>query len=209
MSKGGGVSLYSALSHQLFGSTDNWQFVRKIAHEYIIQHKDYFEQFVDIDFEYYLRVKSMAMRDSDYAALADHLDLQAICEIFDATCEIYSRYGAEVLFKKIQPHNSFYTRINSDKVKDGRLPIIRLNYAGSDEYDSIVYVPEPLPLKALGGGVLGHRVSTKRIIYEARCKITEPYFAKPVVTREYVCYAGFLNVRYNLRNYDLTPLNQC
>jgi hypothetical protein len=195
MPKGGGLSLYQALSHQLFGSQDNWQFIRRIALEYIIQHKDYFVQFVDIDFEYYTRVKEMAMKDGAYSALADHLDLQAVCEIFDATCEIYSRFSADVIFKRVLPQNSLYTDLNSSKVKDGRLPVIRLSYAGGDEYDSIVYIPQPLPLKALGGGVLGHHVSQKRLVFDARRKATAPFYAATVPFKLYTCYAGYLNVR--------------
>ncbi len=195
MQRGSGTSMYRALSHQLFGTPDNWQFVRKVAHDHIVRHKRYFEQFVDVDFEYYIRVKEMAMTGTEYSALPDHLDLQAICEVFDAAAEIYTPFHNEVNLERVLPHTTFYTRLNLDKAKDGRLPVIRLSYAGADEYDSIAAHHSPPPLRALGGGILGHRVSTKKIVLRARREATAAVFEKDVPMVEYVCYAGFVNVR--------------
>jgi hypothetical protein len=39
-------------SHQLFGTPDNHMFLRRRCVNYITDHFDYFQQFVDINFEH-------------------------------------------------------------------------------------------------------------------------------------------------------------
>mmetsp|Transcript_37169 Transcript_37169/g.73007 ORF Transcript_37169/g.73007 Transcript_37169/m.73007 type:complete len:1124 (-) Transcript_37169:89-3460(-) len=83
-------SLYQAVSHQLFGTTSNSAFVKRKCVEHLRRHSEYFSQFVDIDYEYYLSRKAQDNEPS----LGDHLDIQAICEIYDVQAEIYYEPGA-------------------------------------------------------------------------------------------------------------------
>jgi hypothetical protein len=70
-------SLFTALSHQLFGTPDNGEFVRQQCVQHMQKHGDYYRQFVDIDFEYYLSRKKTRL------GWGDHLDLQAVAEMYD------------------------------------------------------------------------------------------------------------------------------
>lgn len=83
-------SLYQAISHQLFGTVSNAAFLKRKCVEHLRKHSEYFRKFVDIDFEYYLTRKSQ----EDEPSLGDHLDIQAICEMYDVQAEIYYEPGA-------------------------------------------------------------------------------------------------------------------
>ncbi len=186
-------SLYAALSDQLFGTQDNAQFVRDVTLKYITKHKDYFQQFVDVDFEYYLRLKAMGLQEG-YIALGDHLDIQAVCEIFDCCCELYSDRQYRLIEGRLQPYCSFYTELNATRTGDSRLPVMKLSYVGHDDYDSMHHRSVTLPLTALGGGVLGAKVSASRIIYNARKIATDSVVLPKSLTTEVVCHAGYVEL---------------
>lgn len=81
-------SLFKAVSHQLFGSPDNADFLRSQCVEHMMAHADYFSQFVDVDFSYYISKKVNGQ--DGLRAIGDHLDLQAVAELYDVNIEIYS-----------------------------------------------------------------------------------------------------------------------
>merc|ERR1711965_397901 len=86
----GGQSMYRALSHQIYGADTNYMTIRRACRQYISMNKDYFQHFIDVDFERYLGVKRKGEKSSDYYAPGDHLDLQAVCELYDVRIIIYS-----------------------------------------------------------------------------------------------------------------------
>jgi len=209
--KSKGNSLFAALSDQIFGTQDNANYIRHRCLTYISEHRDYFQQFVDIDFEYYLKLKAMGM-EPEYLSLGDHLDIQAVCEIFDCACELYCPQQADrIIDKMLVPYCSFYTDLNRTLPPDAQLPIIRLSYWSNDEYDSIHYRPpennqssflnkdeedeemeeekddydpdkDEVPFVPI-------QESTKRVVYKARVSRTDFVVKPPVTATNLMCIA--------------------
>uniref|UniRef100_A0A7S2XEQ3 OTU domain-containing protein n=1 Tax=Lotharella oceanica TaxID=641309 RepID=A0A7S2XEQ3_9EUKA len=142
MSKEGGHSMFRALSYQLFGTETNWKAVRHMCLQHMIKHKEYFQHFVDCEFEQYIAAKRKAETMEDYYAPGDHLDLQAICEIYDVGVKIYSDMASRP-FEYI----GFYADQHADFQKKMKYGCILLFYRGDDEYDSLVEDSMPVPLK--------------------------------------------------------------
>lgn len=158
-----GHSLFRALSHQLFGTPNNYLFLRLRTLEHISRHKDYYQNFVDINFEYYIAHKKKGV-EGEYFSMGDHLDIQAVCELYDAQVEIYSELSARPL-ETIR----FYEQMKE-------LPCIRLSYAGANHYDSVEDVNRPLPLtivKNLRPTALGNQLSESKIILRARMALQQ------------------------------------
>jgi OTU-like cysteine protease len=153
-----GHSLFRALSHQLFGTPENFLYLRHEVLKHISKHKKYYSNFVDVNFEYYIAHKKKGL-DGNYFSMGDHLDIQAVCEIFDARVEIFS-------LRSPRPLDSirFY-----QQMKD--LPVLRLSYNAQDRYDSISHVDSPLPItitKELRQVPLGNLKSKEQVILRAR-----------------------------------------
>mmetsp|Transcript_28805 Transcript_28805/g.70250 ORF Transcript_28805/g.70250 Transcript_28805/m.70250 type:complete len:390 (+) Transcript_28805:784-1953(+) len=134
----GGHSLYRALSHQIFGTATNFKAIRIKCNAHIQRNKDYFQHFVDVEFEKYLAAKKKGTYVEDFYAPGDHLDLQAVCEIYDCSIAIFSTLSDRPLDEIV-----FYP--TSEKIF-GRIPQILLSYTGNDHYDS-VFNEEGVPLK--------------------------------------------------------------
>eukprot|EP00465_Bigelowiella_longifila_P012039 CAMPEP_0185258672 /NCGR_PEP_ID=MMETSP1359-20130426/7556_1 /TAXON_ID=552665 /ORGANISM="Bigelowiella longifila, Strain CCMP242" /LENGTH=427 /DNA_ID=CAMNT_0027844257 /DNA_START=54 /DNA_END=1337 /DNA_ORIENTATION=+ len=142
MNKEGGHSMFRALSYQLFGTQTNWKAIRGMCVEHMINHKDYFQHFIDCEFEQYIATKKKAIRLKDFYAPGDHLDLQAISEIFDVGVRIYSDKASrpfDYISIYADPHSSFQ--------KEHCFGCIRLFYRGDEEYDSLVEQGTSIPLK--------------------------------------------------------------
>lgn len=171
-----GHSLFRALSHQLFGSVENFTFVRAKCWEHIVSHKEYFANFVDVNFEYYIAHKKKGLDvEGEYFAMGDHLDIQAVCERFDVRVEIYSELSPLPL-ETIR----FYHQMTE-------LPVIRLSYRGQNHYDSVEHVDEPLPIKVMDGGRLapiGAVPSKAKIIQTARENLWQTTIPKKKVTEK-------------------------
>lgn len=87
-----GNSLYRAVSLQLFGTPDNYLFIKQQCIQHISSHASYYCGFLDINFEYYLSIKFRSLDPTqEVVAYGDHLDLQAICEMYDVAVHIYSQ----------------------------------------------------------------------------------------------------------------------
>ena len=176
-----GNSLYRAVSMQLFGTQENYLFIKQQCIQHIASHPAYFCGFLDINFEYYLSIKFRSMDPhSEVTAFGDHLDLQAICEMYDVAVHIYSQveFGATNMAKgntgpaaekenkdgghtgnpdallRNQPFIKFYDDVHPDGSK---LPTILLSYAGHGHYDAIKRRSTPWPLQT----ALGFPVHTK------------------------------------------------
>jgi hypothetical protein len=177
-----GNSLYRAVSMQLFGTQENYLFIKQQCIQHIASHPAYFCGFLDINFEYYLSIKFRSMDpQSEVTAFGDHLDLQAICEMYDVAVHIYSQveFGATSMAKgntgpaaekeskdkdyaggnsdallRNQPFIKFYDDVHPD---GNKLPTILLSYAGAGHYDAIKRRSTPWPLQT----ALGFPVHTK------------------------------------------------
>jgi hypothetical protein len=87
-----GNSLYRAVSLQLFGTQENYLFIKQQCIQHIAAHPAYYCGFLDINFEYYLSLKFRSLDPTqELIAYGDHLDLQAICEMYDVAVHIYSQ----------------------------------------------------------------------------------------------------------------------
>lgn len=153
-----GHSLFRALSHQLFGTPNNYLYLRLKTLDHITLHKDYYMNFVDINFEFYVSHKKKGVEGA-YFSLGDHLDIQAVCELFDARVEIYS----EVSPTPLRPIR-FYQQMSS-------LPLVRLSYRGQNHYDSVSDARSPLPLtvtRDLQEVPLGQEMSEAQVVLRAR-----------------------------------------
>jgi len=142
MNKEGGHSMFRALSYQLFGTQTNWKAIRRMCVHHLLQHKEYFQHFIDCEFEQYVAAKRKAMKSNDFYAPGDHLDIQAICEIYDVGVKIYSDKASrpfEYISFYSDPHNRFQSKL--------KLGNILLFYRGNDEYDCLVDQAHRIPLK--------------------------------------------------------------
>ncbi|GAB5361303.1 hypothetical protein AAMO2058_000702100 [Amorphochlora amoebiformis] len=139
MKKDAGNSMYRSLSHQIYGTATNFKAIRIKCNKHLSKHKDYFQHFVDVDFEKYLAAKKKGAELDDFYCPGDHLDLQAIAEIYDCSITVYSRLSERPLDEIV-----FYGKSTS---KFSRLPNIILSYTGNDEYDSVISDTHGVPLK--------------------------------------------------------------
>lgn len=159
-----GHSLFRALSHQLFGTPNNFLYLRLKTVEHMMAHKEYYSLFVDGGpgaFEYYIGHKKKGST-GEYYSVGDHLDIQAICELYDARVEIYSELSPSPL-----DTIRFYQQFSN-------LPLIRLSYRGNDQYDSISKAGQPLPLTKvieLRKMPLGNYMTTNNLILNARLEL--------------------------------------
>lgn len=142
--KNGGHSMFRALSHQLFGTQTNWKAIRTMCCDHMVKHKEYFQHFLDCEFEEYRAAKLKAITEDDFYAPGDHLDLQCICEMFDCGIKVYSD-KALIPFE----HISFYADESCKFQTKHKVENILLFYRGEEEYDSIIVNsrPNPVPLK--------------------------------------------------------------
>ncbi|VDN17639.1 unnamed protein product [Gongylonema pulchrum] len=129
---------------QIYGDEEMHEEVRRLCMDYMEKNTDYFSQFVTENFCDYIARKRR--RD----AHGNHIELQAISEIFSRPIEIYE-YSTE-------PRNITGFR-RDGTAPGGAYPPIRLSYHGSVHYNSVVDPKKPtvgiglgLPGYALGSG---------------------------------------------------------
>ncbi|KAI6234580.1 Deubiquitinating enzyme A [Aphelenchoides fujianensis] len=137
--KGDGACMFRAVADQIYGDEEMHHDVRRLSMDYIAKNRDHFSQFITEDFNEYLTRK----RNVDVHG--NHVELQAISEIFLRPIEIYE-YGTE-------PINTFHPI--SREANTGQVnPPIRLSYHGSVHYNSVV---DPFtPTIGVGLGLPGH-----------------------------------------------------
>ncbi|OZC06850.1 OTU-like cysteine protease [Onchocerca flexuosa] len=120
---------------QIYGDEEMHDDVRRLCMDYMEKNSDHFSQFVTEDFHDYIARKRR--RD----AHGNHVELQAISEIFSRPIEIYE-YCTE-------PRNISSSRLDSSPSGEPNPPI-RLSYHGAVHYNSVVD-----PTKATVGVGLG------------------------------------------------------
>ncbi len=140
VSKDGGHSMYRSLSHQVFGTPTNFRALRIKCLQHIVKHKAYYQHFVDCEFERYVAHQRRGAADcvGDFFCPGDHLSLQAIAEMYDASVVVYSSLSERPLDELV-----FYPKAFP---RFSKLPTVVLSYAGNDEYDSCVSVKTGVPV---------------------------------------------------------------
>jgi hypothetical protein len=75
----------------------------------------YFSQFLDMNFEYYISMKTKSLDLKNQICVpGDHLDIQAICEIFDVQVSIWNQLQPI----KQTPTATFYSSLVKQKHKN-------------------------------------------------------------------------------------------
>ncbi|VDM94850.1 unnamed protein product [Thelazia callipaeda] len=135
--QGDGACLFRAyfLADQIYGDEEMHADVRRLCMDYMEKNSDHFSQFVTEDYRDYITRK----RRQD--AHGNHIELQAISEIFSRPIEIYE-YCTE-------PRNISSSRFDSSQSPEANPPI-RLSYHGAIHYNSVID-----PTKATIGVGLG------------------------------------------------------
>ncbi|XGW18383.1 hypothetical protein V3C99_002762 [Haemonchus contortus] len=118
--RGDGACMFRAVADQLYADQDMHGEVRRLCMDYMERNRDHFAPFVAENFSSYVARKRQPGQHGN------HVELQAISEMFARPIEIYE-YSEN-------PRNVFYPTIRS---LDVNVPI-RLSYHGSSHYNSVV-----------------------------------------------------------------------
>ena len=129
-----GNCLFRSIADQIYGDEEMQSMVRNMCMDYMMKNHDYFAQFVTEDFSKYISRKSM---DCCYG---NHLEMQALSEMFNRNIEVYQ-------FKK--PPIVFYSPDATDNDP------MRLSYHGQIHYNSIV--DPKRPAVGVGLGLPGYK----------------------------------------------------
>ena len=125
-----GACLFRAVADQVYGDQEMHAVIRKSCVDYMAKNADYFSHYVTEDFTTYLNRKRL---DNCHG---NHVEMQAICEIFNRPIEVY-QYS-------LDPINTFSCSYKTDNEP------IRISYHRNTHYNSIVD-----PYKATIGVGLG------------------------------------------------------
>lgn len=125
-----GACLFRAVADQIYGDQEMNSVVRNMCIDYMTKNVEFFSQYVTEDFKTYLNRKRM---DNCHG---NHLEIQAIAELFNRPVEVY-QYSLE-------PMNTFHSNYKTDNEP------IRISYHGGVHYNSVVD-----PYKATIGVGLG------------------------------------------------------
>ncbi|KAM7535989.1 hypothetical protein Aperf_G00000100343 [Anoplocephala perfoliata] len=114
---GDGACLFRSVAHQVFGDEEKHDVIRKQVVDYMTKNREHFSQYVTEDFDRYLRRKSQP------SCFGNHLEIQAIAEIYNRPIEIY--------YKSVNPINVFHSEY------EGLVPF-RLAYYDTPHYNSVI-----------------------------------------------------------------------
>lgn len=131
---GDGACLFRGVSHQIYGDEDMHGEVRRLCLDYMEKNREHFEQFITEDFTAYIARKRRP------TVHGNHVELQAISEIYNRPIEIYEY--------NINPINVFHPKTSglsssggcssSEKKEEDTNAPIRLSYHGSTHYNAVI-----------------------------------------------------------------------
>jgi len=121
---GDGNCLFRAVADQVYGDSEMHDEVRRRCMDYMEKERDHYSQFVTEDFTEYLRRKRMDQ------VFGNHLEIQAICEIYNRPIEVYA-YGHR------EPINIFHKYYFTDSAP------IRLSYHYGNHYNAVIDPENP------------------------------------------------------------------
>ncbi|XP_067647505.1 uncharacterized protein Duba [Eurosta solidaginis] len=161
-----GACLFRSISLQIYGDEEMHDIVRQHTMDYLYKNRDYFSQFVTEDINSYIKRK----RRKD--AHGNHIEIQAISEIYNRPVEVYSY--------KPTPINIF----NSEQMNKGYAPL-RLSYQHGSHYNAIIDPYEPTVGVGLGlagykpelptkeAMVLSEQMEIEQTMFEDKLKTTD------------------------------------
>jgi len=127
-----GACLFRSVAFHLFGDADMHGTVRDQVMDYMVQNREHFSQYITEDFDEYIA------RKREDRCFGNHLEIQAICELYNRNVEVYSY--------SLNPINTFQADGNT-------LEPIRVSYHNNIHYNAI-YDPER-PAFGVGLGFAG------------------------------------------------------
>ncbi|XP_031630352.1 OVARIAN TUMOR DOMAIN-containing deubiquitinating enzyme 6 isoform X2 [Contarinia nasturtii] len=132
-----GACLFRSISLQIYGDQGMHEIIRQQTMDYIYQNREYFMQFVTEDIDSYVS------RKRNNHVHGNHIEIQAISEIFNRPVEIYAYHT--------EPVNIF----GLEQIKEGVEPL-RLLYQRGSHYNAILNPYKPTV--GLGLGLSGYRI---------------------------------------------------
>lgn len=131
--RGDGSCMFRAVADQIYADEGMHNEVRRLCMDYMERNRDHFAPFVTENFSSYIARKRQP------GQYGNHVELQAISEMFGRPIEIYE-YSEN-------PRNIFYPTISSLEINAP----IRLSYHGSSHYNSVT---DPFtPMAGIGLGI--------------------------------------------------------
>ncbi|XP_068148474.1 OTU domain-containing protein 5-like [Drosophila tropicalis] len=118
-----GPCLFRSVSLLIYGDENSHGIVRERAMDYIEQNRHYFENFITEDFDKYVRRKRFTR------TYGNHVEIQALCEVYNRTIEIYS-------------YEATPTYVAHPKEPRPGVPPLRLSYECNNHYNAIVRMDE-------------------------------------------------------------------
>lgn len=130
---GDGNCLFRSVSHQVYGDDSHHAMVRSRCMDYMVAERAFFEPYVAQDFDAYVAEKR------EDGAWGDEPELQALCELYDRSAQVWSYDGAGGA-KVIRAFHR-----EEEATESSGVPPMRLSYFGDGHYDSVVVLGAPPP----------------------------------------------------------------
>ena len=123
--------LFRSISHQLYDTGEHHRLVRETCMRYIDTEAAYFRAFVVGDFDAYVT------RMCQPGEWGDHLEIQALSEVYDMPIEIYA-YSTHPLRTYSHYEDGSSEAGSAVGVAGVRRPVMRLSYHFASHYNSVV-----------------------------------------------------------------------
>lgn len=148
-----GACLFRAVADQVYGDQGMADEVRRTCMDYMHKNRDYFREFVTEDFTAYVERKRLNNTHGN------HLEMQAMAEIYNRTIEVYEY--------TVQPINTL-----NEQARGPTNPPIRVSYHRHSHYNSVV---DPhAPTIGIGLGLPSfHPGLAEKTLMEKACKSSE------------------------------------
>ncbi|CAL2041895.1 unnamed protein product [Caenorhabditis brenneri] len=165
--EGDGACMFRAIAEQIYGDQEMHGQIRELCMNYMTTNKDHFEGFITEDYDNYI------MRKREENVHGNHVELQAISEMFARPVEVY-QYGDEpsnVLLPRVElaaPIDGAGPSNNADQMQQN--PPLRLSYHRNVHYNAILAPNEPTIGVGLGLPGLVPGAADKDLMSKAMAK---------------------------------------
>ena len=125
-----GNCLFRAISDQIYGDEKYYSILREKCMDYLEIERDFFQQFIEGDFDEYINMKRKN------GIWGDDIEIQALSEIYNRPIEIYS--GSIKPLKCFHENKKYFNEKNKNKNNNKKIIPIRISYHGHNHYNSVV-----------------------------------------------------------------------
>ena len=127
--KSDGNCMFRAVSDQVYGKDEYYELLREKCMDYIVILRNFFEPFIEDDFDFYIKEKRKNQ------TWGDDIELEALSEIYNRPIEIYK--GSNIPLKTFH-ENKYFSDDEEYKNNNFSLTPIRLSYHNKNHYNSII-----------------------------------------------------------------------